>query len=421
MGENNLILNQYNFNPRRNKDMEVFTYEKYRTARDILEIGYGIFELEKYVRQGKHAEVAINRFSKQNSKLLKNLFNELISLVLLEDISFLFKYDNRKLRTNTNNLNLSKNDTVVLFSGGIDSFSGIEWVKKTFVNPVGVFCAHSDQTRTIHLVHKIANEALRTLDVNILKVSVPAITKQGYSQLRGFLYILSAGAVMEIVSAENLIISECGPTMYQPRFGLFDYVTMTTHPIIVKTAFDVLKMLIARGIKFYLPFENMTKAEVISSIEDKSQIPNTHSCVTQRLGKHDGTCYGCVLRKIGTIVTGSEDVDYHKDPFLDPHANNDNLVSLLSFSQDFLIDYNCMPLFQIENIESYSKKDLFYRFALDNLAAIHILVDKGKKITNEVRNIYESTIKILGFKIFEKRIETIRSNNIQINSNPYYL
>ena len=157
----------------------------------------------------------------------------------------------------------------------------------------------------------------------------------------------------------------------------------------------------------------MTKAEVISSLPDDISIEDTHSCISQRLRRHDGTCYGCIIRRLGSLVANKKDVSYNRNPLVEEDANKDNLLSLLLFSQEILIDYGSMPWYQKENIELYQKFDLFRRFSLDNLAAIHLLIKKGIKPVQEVRKIYNDYIEQNGISELEQRINDVRSENFQ--------
>lgn len=410
---------EFDFHPSQHKEMKMFELEEYRIARDILEIGYSFFELEKIIKTTTERNFQFSRFSINQQGSLKDILSDLFSFVLLEKVSFEFSQTNKKLKNEPLEIKYKKPKTVVLFSGGIDSYSGIGWANDNFNKDIiGVFCAHSDQTWSIHITNKIIDHILTSLKVNINTVYVPPIKKGGYSQLRGFLYILAAGAYMEVINAKNLVLSECGPTMYQPKFGLFDSITMTTHPVVVESAFSVLKMLLGRSINLYLPFENLTKAEVISEIGDRDDIPFTHSCVSQRFGTHDGTCYGCIIRRLGCIVAGVKDVNYNRDPISDEKANADNLLSLLSFSLNILSDFKNMPYYQTENIESYGKFDLFYRFALDNFAALLILHKQRIKFTSAVNNIFKDCLEIIKTKKLEQRIENVRNGKFKINKTP---
>lgn len=398
------------------KHMRIFAYEEHRRSRDILSIGYSIFQLEKILREKEITNAKIGRFLDVHSNELRTIISELISYVLLEKIDIEFYNSNKrfykKKYVKENNHNIS---ALVLFSGGIDSLAGMHWAREYFNNITGLFCAHSDQAWAIHTVNELSNETLSSYDIKVKTIHVPKIKKGSYSQLRGFLYILTAGAWLDILDTDTIVLSECGPTMYQPRFGPYDSVTMTTHPVIVELAGRVLEILLGKKIKIYMPFENMTKAEVISYLSDDISITKTHSCVSQRFGRHDGTCYGCVIRRLGAIVTNKEDVAYNKNPLIEEDSNKDNLLSLLLFSQDILVDPNSMPLYQIENVESYQKYELFKRFALDNFAAVHLLKSQNIVPIKEIEKMYKDYIDINGVSELEQRIKDVRFKNFQIN------
>jgi 7-cyano-7-deazaguanine synthase in queuosine biosynthesis len=416
---NSYKIPEFDFHPTQHKEMKMFELEEYSTARDILEIGFSFFELEKIIKTTTDRNFQISRFSNKHQAFLKEVLSDLFSFVLLEKVSFEFSQSNKKLKNEPLEIKYQKPKTVVLFSGGIDSYSGIEWANDYFNKDIiGVFCAHSDQTWSIHITNKIIDHIFTSYKVHVNKIYVPPIKKGGYSQLRGFLYILAAGAYMEVINAKNLILSECGPTMYQPKFGLFDSITMTTHPVVVESAFVVLRELLGRPINLFLPFENLTKAEVIAEIGGINDIPYTHSCVSQRFGTHDGTCYGCIIRRLGCIVAGVNDVNYKRDPISDEKANADNLLSLLSFSLNLLSDFNNMPYYQTENIESYNKLNLFYRFALDNFAALLILKKQRIRFTSAVDNIFKDCLEIIKVKKLEQRIENVRNKKFKINKTP---
>ena len=68
--------------------------------------------------------------------------------------------------------------------------------------------------------------------------------------------------------------------------------------------------------------------------------------------------------------------------------------------------------------ESFNKKDLFRRFALDNIAAIHLLKKNKRKLLKEVENIYYDCIEQIGTDDLEKRIKDVRNKNFEIKKLP---
>ena len=77
-----------------------------------------------------------------------------------------------------------------------------------------------------------------------------------------------------------------------------------------------------------------------------------------------------------------------------------------------------MPYYQTENIESYKKFNLFYRFALDNFSALYLLKQQNIKFTSAVNNIYNECLHKIRKNKFEQRIENVRNKKFKININP---
>lgn len=190
---------------------------------------------------------------------------------------------------------------------------------------------------------------------------------------------------------------------------------MTTHPFVVRKAQEVLSLLLGRPIRVITPFENLTNAEVVAICPSKEGLKYTHSCISQRFGTHDGTCYGCVIRRLATTAAGVDDVKYDKNPISDSRAKAGNLYSLLSFCAEILTQYGRMEEFEIGMIEAYKKKNLFRRFALDNFAAIHRLVSQNKRVVSPIRAMYDNVTKRLAKNALEKRLVLLSNPTIRPN------
>jgi len=178
--------------------------------------------------------------------------------------------------------------------------------------------------------------------------------------------------------------------------------------VVMRFASKVIRILLQREIKIVTPFENLTKAEVFAVSPHKSGLRYTHSCISQRFGRHDGTCYGCVIRRLAGIAAGVDDVHYDKNPINDKHARAGNLMSLLAYSYDLLTNYADMDTFEIEMIEAYSKQDLFRRFALDNFAAIHRLIRKRHRVRAPILQMYKSLVARIGTKALDARLDDLK-------------
>jgi len=381
------------------KENRFLRYKQFFLERDILRVAFYLFEAEKKLKTDGFVDKIIIPLSRQTFQRidcdkLKKVLEELFLLILLEDIEIdLVEIDDMSGRVRKKAV-FPQKEAVVLFSAGVDSYSGIKVAEKYYKQLLGLFVAHNDQARVIRIV-----EAIKPLiSTEIRTLYAPPMGSTGYSQLRGFLYILSGGVYINLCKTDKVIVTECGPTMYQPLFSPFDSITYTTHPYVLKAAKDVLTILLGFEPKIIIPFEDLTKAEVISNsgIKDFS---TTHSCISQRFGDHDGTCFGCVIKKLACQVSGIKDVKYNKNVF-NESANQDNLFNLLNFSDDLLNNYKTMPAFQKEKIGEFRKNDLFERFALDNIAGLMMGVDNQNQIYK----------KFIGSnqKMFEERITQVR-------------
>lgn len=380
-----------------------------QAALNLLSTGKLVFEIEKELKDRIVRRATLPLFSERvDLRQLRLLLESLITYVLVEQVDLRFrKLQGRKKRlhgvSTTNGTS-----SVCLFSGGTDSYAGLLLAKEQLGQVEAVFCAHSDQSRIIHIVESLRRRILQKTGIGLNKLPVPSIGARGYAQTRGFLYLLAAATQLSISARSTLVVSECGPTMYQPLFSPFDSITMTTHPVVVDCAKAVIELVLERKIQMLTPFEDLTKAETMAISPAKEGLRYTHSCVTQRFGQHDGTCYGCVIRRLGAIAAGVPDVKYNKNPLSDEEASSGNLFSLLTFCFDVLVNKQQMPGYQIEPIVAYGKTGLFERFALDNFAAIHRLLGEGWRVRPSVKRIYQNVRSQVGVSVLDQRLSFLR-------------
>ena len=384
------------------RESNFLRYKQFYIERDILRIAFSLFEAEKSLKkEGSISNIPIllskQTFSRIDVAKLKQILEELFLLIMLEDVSVDIK-DTFDIKGRVRKrVEFPRKDAIVLFSAGVDSYSGVKLAEAMYKNLLGLFVAHNDQPRIINIVDKMKP----SISTEIHNLYAPGMGSMGYSQLRGFLYILCGGAYANLCKAGKILVTECGPTMYQPLFSTYDSITYTTHPYVLKAAKDVLDLLLDFKPKIIIPFEDLTKAEVISNsgITDYSK---THSCISQRFGDHDGTCFGCVIKRLACLVSGAKDVKYNKDVFGE-EVNQDNLLNLLAYSEDLISNYENMPSFQKEKIEEFGKKDLFLRYALDNLAGLMLGADKKHPL-------YKRFISISREDVLNERISQVREN-----------
>lgn len=399
------------------KDMDIFRGARNEHARDLLRIANSIFEAEKAAKDNISFDkveifISLEGFMKLSDGAIAHQLAQMFSEITGRTIEIIFRTSSKPDYRHARRLvRYPAFDSVCLFSGGVDSFVGLANAARLQKRVVGVFIAHSDQTGVINIVSKLRKTHLKS--VPCYTVYAPAIkprrNKHGYSNLRGFLYMLLAGAVCEVVSAKRVLITECGSTMYQPRFGPLDSITHTTHPLVQQTALEVIRAITSKQIDFVTPFEDMTKAEIMAFSDVGKLIPYTHSCITARFRDNCGLCYGCVLRRLGAIVAGTPDANYHRDIISDPSCDDDNLITLLRFSYFFVADREKIENYSLTKIIRYGKQDLFSRQSLDVLAAMYVLHGQGTKFSPRVQRAYDLYVATIPEDTLKKRVAQVRS------------
>jgi 7-cyano-7-deazaguanine synthase in queuosine biosynthesis len=406
--KSNRTVAAFSYELPKRKDYSVFSSSRNLRALNALAVANAVFEIEKATRDKPIGKALLAAYGSKNPRTdfpgLDSLIHDLLVFVLADDIEIGFRRKKFKADSREEPSVFEPVENLCLFSGGVDSYAGLLTAKRTLGAVEGIFCAHSDQSKMIHIVRHIQEATLANIGVTLRKLNVPSIGARGYAQLRGFLYMVSAAAWMHVLQAHRLIVTECGPTMYQPSFSPLDSITMTTHPVVVRFSKYVIEVLLGREIEILLPFENLTKAEVMAISPEKDGLRLTHSCISQRFGKHDGTCYGCVIRRLAALASGVEDVTYDRNPIEDEAANDGNLFSLLAYCYDILTNYQGMESYEIETVEAYGKRDLFQRFALDNFAALHRLVSGGYRVQSSIQRMYASLTAKIGTGVLETRI-----------------
>jgi hypothetical protein len=167
-------------------------------ARLLLTIGQAVFEFEEASKKSLRSQLEIDvpsdimHLGRDTS--LAMAIERLISFVILSEteISYLPSSDTYQKTIAGLNRNV---DAVCLFSGGVDSISGTLLAAEADQNLSAVFCSHLHQRRVISITRRLAKTYLRRQDVDLHEVPAPSMRTTGYSQTRGWLYIMTAAAV----------------------------------------------------------------------------------------------------------------------------------------------------------------------------------------------------------------------------------
>jgi len=340
-----------------------------------------------------------------------------------------------------------KVDAVFLFSGGLDSLDGLSYLEDSKIKACGLFVSHgsaplkslvSDQ-----LIPRIKNHSYKVTVVNVSKGS------KGVQQLRGLVYFILGGLYAKVNGAHTLIVSEVGPTMYQPIYEILDEVTLTTHPVMVNLAKHFFLEMLNFELDIVLPFTDLTKAEALALIMDKKEYKevakSTNSCRNTRFAAakkaptHCGHCLGCIVRRISMIVTKIENniEDYYSSDVLvkdigDPDGRRPNtkislnsmndLLMLMNFSKEILLGKTNQIGYA--KIRDYNAEELFRRFSLDVMSVLSILYGdedekpEGKGKNRYLKELYKEykSLGIIDKALADKRAEEIKEKKYKPKS-----
>ncbi len=378
-------------------------------ARNLLSVGRAVFLLEQASRKSVIEEITIHlepSLSKAAAKDVLEAIQRLVRFVLVQQVNVSLEFDVSSVPRSHSPIAKDKpGKPICLFSGGLDSLSGALFATNQYKSIRGVYCSHPHQSRVTRTVRQLAAEVFVHTSEPLIEIQAPKLSISGYAQTRGIFYALSGAAVAAALSSDKLLISESGPTMFQPPFAPADSVTMTTHPFVVARTRDIIARFLPT-LNIDLQFSELTKAEIAALCPRPELVESCHSCVSQRLPLHDGTCYGCVVRRLGTAVAGVRDTEYAVNPLVDEKAHFGNLVALLEFCRDLLLDRNSLSAYQTGIIDQYRKWELFERYALDNFAALTL--EKDGSLIPPAKQLLDQVVGQVGLPRLLDRIHSVR-------------
>lgn len=330
----------------------------------------------------------------------KTSINTLSSFLLnyKTQIDFSFFQDQMVNKKDSISKDEEESEAIILFSGGLDSVSSVEYakLKKKYKNPKFVFVNNSSpKIRTI--VDRIAN------DLNITKDLIVFQTQNGgyfLQQTRGFLFLTAAAVTADIYNAKKIIVAECGVTKYQPSISYSDEITKTTHPFMIELAKMVYKDY-GIDVEIEFPFDDNTKTEIIASSSNINLLKSTHSCRYSLFSSYEqkecGYCFACIMKNISlSYIERKKQNQFRLDPITKPinyvgtnlgnkrylnHKNYESILSIIGFSKSVLADNVKEPT--LYYIEQYNKLDLFRRTSEDMIYGLMYMKKKGW-IENEV-------------------------------------
>jgi 7-cyano-7-deazaguanine synthase in queuosine biosynthesis len=259
----------------------------------------------------------------------------------------------------------AKENSTLMFSGGLDSFAGsIQILQKDAELTLVSHATHNQPVKNAQSVLADSVKTLTKKNVQHLQINVFGRNSGGLTfprdderedtqRLRFFLFASLAAVAASLNGSRRIVVmAENGQfaihlPLSEARIGSFS--THTAHPKFLLEMQEILRRLYAcDDLEVVNPFVHSTKAEVVAIIPKllQSQIPNSTSCWrASRVAtshSHCGVCIPCLCRRIALETNGIKLDEYERDLFGEDIASLDpddlgkrNLVDLCEFVSKF--------------------------------------------------------------------------------------
>lgn len=286
---------------------------------------------------------------------------------------FRYRFIKKRKKSFTYEPKDSSFDSVALFSGGLDSFVGSQFLASKGYNPIFLSINHSRIDKILEGLHKAIPEKYQRTVIHVRK----HFESSEFTQFsRSFLYLTFAVAIAKAYkNVEKIFIPENGIIAFQIGLKEGMYGTRTAHPRYIKYFTTLINNLFpSKNINTENPFIYKTKGEIVSLLKDKREfIKDTVSCAHGGWFKDSlqcGMCIPCIVRRISLVT----------NKIYDDRAISKNGIDAFRIDLDNLdIENNIDP----ENIKQGTK--MFYRNGVVNILEL-------LRLARNIRNLSENEL-----------------------------
>lgn len=231
-------------------------------------------------------------------------------------------------------------DEVVLFSGGLDSFSGtLERLETTRDRLVLV--THRSAQKTIPHQVKLGEWLAQRYGRRLLHIHVPAHRKseaarESTQRSRSFLFAAVAQVIARLIGCERISFHENGIVSHNLPISaqvIGSMATRTTHPRSLRSIDTLHQLVLPGAASIQNRYAWLTKTEVVQRIAQhggeemiKHSVSCTHVRAQDTLHTHCAACSQCLDRRFAILAAGLQDAEpseiYRFDVLTGARAND---------------------------------------------------------------------------------------------------
>ena len=217
----------------------------------------------------------------------------------------------------------SEADEVALFSGGLDSLTGVVDLLSNGSARL-LLVSHQSAPKIATRQSELAEELAARFPGRVIHIPV-RVTMQGIEAVettqrtRSFLFGALGAAVAGVAGTNRVSLSENGVVSLNLPIAaqvVGTSATRTTHPRVIRDMSDLLSTLLSRDFGIENSYLWRTKTEVIERLRDLGHADLARHSVScsrihwmTRLHTHCGCCSQCLDRRFGALAAGLSDYD----------------------------------------------------------------------------------------------------------------
>jgi len=309
---------------------------------DLLEIASYVFSADRLVSRGRKDLLEYHSWGRDldfyirvrdsdfwNSEEVKGILARLLRF-LTGDKSYKFNFQSGHQTPPTGlfdkegfSISTGQPASVVLFSGGVDSFTGaVDRILNT--EEIVYLISHRTQPRIIRTQDALYGALDREYNQRVRHYKFKCTLKyhkasEESQRSRSFLYCSIAFALATALGISELYVYENGVTSINlpKRQDLISgRASRTTHPKTIKAIEDLFSLISESEFRIKNPYVWMTKTDVMKNLKSfgvSQLLSSTVSCGRGRLnfspGTHCGWCSQCIDRRLAAYAAQMEDKD----------------------------------------------------------------------------------------------------------------